>query len=765
MTLMRRGESASSWVSVANDPIKIFFIVQLFAIIVLQKFGLPTGVGPTELSLPIMLVSLAALMTTGTGVRVETVRVILLAAFWVSAALSQVISGRAFSPSAIILLFAIYLTACVSLDISRSTYLACLKAFVALMLAFLVVVVLQHLMQLVWGRQSWPNLNEIVPKEFLFPGYNYVQALSWGSKYFKPHAFLFLEVSILSQFAALAFVIELTYFRRILPLAGLAMLLLLCFAGTGLLILMICMPVLLAKAERRVWLLAIVGGAILVAVAIGSGWFAQIENRIFEFEQFGSSGYYRFTVPINVALDLLSDPDSIFSGYGAGNTPTQDAAVYLPLVKLYYEYGLAPAFIFLIFLLYSMLQYSTSKRVTFAFFVFFMICGGGLSTPVYALMIVLFCTMFRVRPDQPRVESVERPVVGLRRAPPQILQEIQLPRRTTGGKFEPMPVATLKASVIIPTYNEARHIKGVLDRVLQGADTSILEVIVVDGRSEDRTREIVEAYAAGDKRVRLIDNPKRLQAAGVNLAATVAHPEATAFIRLDAHSDYSPDFVRHLLDALAVTNAESVVVRLRTVGEGCFQRAVAVVSNSLFGTGGAIHRVGGKSGYVDHGHHAAFLRSAYERIGGYDETFAAAEDAEFDQRLRDVGGKIWFAADLEVDYFPRPTVQTLAKQYFRNGIGRAQTVLKHRGKIRLRQVIPPVFLVSMVLALGVAFFARFALIIPLGYFGACALAGVAFAIRRRDPCLLAAAYALPAMHLPWAVGFLKTVFIPPAVKP
>jgi succinoglycan biosynthesis protein ExoA len=324
----------------------------------------------------------------------------------------------------------------------------------------------------------------------------------------------------------------------------------------------------------------------------------------------------------------------------------------------------------------------------------------------------------------------------------------------------PATDAPVKISVLIPTYNEADYIENVLDGVL-AARPRVHEVLVADGESEDATRALVAEVAARDPRVKLIENPDRIQSAGLNRAAGAADPASEVLIRLDAHSSYPPDFIQRLLDALEETGAASVVVRLHSVGDGCFQRAVAVLSNTLVATGGAAHRMGGKSGFVDHGHHAAFVRSAFDRAGGYDESFVAAEDAELDYRIRSQGGKIWFASDIIVDYFPRDTLLRLARQYYRNGAGRAQAVHKNKHEIRLRQVIPPIWFCILACSLLGSLLQPWLLVVPIGYVVAMGGVSAGLAVIRRDPCMLAGVAALPVIHITWAAGFLRSYFLGP----
>lgn len=324
------------------------------------------------------------------------------------------------------------------------------------------------------------------------------------------------------------------------------------------------------------------------------------------------------------------------------------------------------------------------------------------------------------------------------------------PRRSAG-----------RVAIIIPTLNEEAFIGAVLDTLAPQMPDDVCEILVVDGGSTDRTREIVAQRVSSDARIRLIDNEARLQSAAVNLGAGLAHPNASLLIRADAHAQYPSDFVVRLLEAHDLEGAQSVVNRLHSVGTGRFQRAVAAVSNSRIGSGGAAHRSGGQSGFIDHGHHALFDREWFRDVGGYDETFVANEDAEFDTRLRSAGGRIWFASESVIRYFPRDTPTALARQYYRYGRGRAQTWRRHGEKLRARQMIPAALVVVFGAAAGVAPFWPRALFAPASYLFGASAAAVMLATQAADPCVLGGALALPVMHLAWGAGFIREVVVPP----
>ncbi|MGJ4931208.1 glycosyltransferase family 2 protein [Bradyrhizobium sp. HKCCYLS2038] len=309
-------------------------------------------------------------------------------------------------------------------------------------------------------------------------------------------------------------------------------------------------------------------------------------------------------------------------------------------------------------------------------------------------------------------------------------------------------------TIIVPTLNEENYIEGALSSLVSGLEHVDYELIVLDGGSTDRTPLIVTQLASRDPRIRLEPNPLRYQSAAVNRGAMIARSASDIIIRADSHAEYPTGFVAGLIRELRERDAASVVVPMRTRGKGMIQRGIAAAQNSRLGNGGALHRVGTSSRYVEHGHHAAFLRKTFLEIGGYDESFTHNEDAELDTRLRRAGAKIWLCAELAVTYFPRSSFGALARQYFNHGSGRARTMLKHRQPPRLRQMLPLGVLgmnvVGPVLWIGYSWL----FVVPtMLYAGACLAAGGYFVVINRDIAGCAAGAAAMVMHHGWAVGF------------
>jgi succinoglycan biosynthesis protein ExoA len=221
---------------------------------------------------------------------------------------------------------------------------------------------------------------------------------------------------------------------------------------------------------------------------------------------------------------------------------------------------------------------------------------------------------------------------------------------------------------------------------------------------------------------------------------------------------------------MATSGATAVTVPMTTILQRGFAAGVAAAQNSLLGTGGAAHRMGLGGRFTDHGHHALIRLDAFRAIGGYDATQSHNEDADFDHRLQQAGGRIWLSGRTGIGYFPRRSGRGLFRQYLRFGAGRAETLLKHGLWPRLRQAVPlatgPAVGVAL-LALGAATVAPglgwLLLAAPaLVWAGFCLGFGTYLAMAAGRGDVLWAGPAAMVMHLGWSLGFIWRVLRWPA---
>jgi succinoglycan biosynthesis protein ExoA len=242
-------------------------------------------------------------------------------------------------------------------------------------------------------------------------------------------------------------------------------------------------------------------------------------------------------------------------------------------------------------------------------------------------------------------------------------------------------------TVALPCLDEERHVEICLRSVLaQDYPAARMEIQVADGGSRDATRAIVARLAAEDPRIVLVENPGRLQAAGMN--EVIRRARGDVVIRMDVHCEYAPDYVTRCVEALARTGADNVGGAQRARATTPFQRAVCAALASPLGVGGAHYRCAEEEGFVDTVFLGAFRRDVFERVGLYDPGAITNEDAELNQRILAAGGRVYLSRQIVVHYAPRDRLRALAVQYFRYGRGRARTLLKHRGLPTLRPVLP-----------------------------------------------------------------------------
>ena len=309
-----------------------------------------------------------------------------------------------------------------------------------------------------------------------------------------------------------------------------------------------------------------------------------------------------------------------------------------------------------------------------------------------------------------------------------------------------------RVTIAMPAYNEERYIEACIASVqAQDYPRHLIEILIADGRSTDRTREIIAALAAADPRIHLVDNPARLQAAG--LGQMVKQATGDVIVRMDVHCEYAPDHVRKCVEVLERTGADNVGGSQRARARTAFQRALCAALGSPLGVGGARYRSPDAEGYVDTVFLGAFRRRVFEAVGLWDPGAITNEDAELNQRILDSGGQIYLSREIVVHYFPRDSFKTLARQYYKYGIGRARTLLKLGSFPNLRPALPFLMVAGGTLLLVIP---------PLwplapAAFATYALATGAEAVRvgaRLGPAAIPTIWAIfPTLHLSHGIGF------------
>jgi succinoglycan biosynthesis protein ExoA len=308
-------------------------------------------------------------------------------------------------------------------------------------------------------------------------------------------------------------------------------------------------------------------------------------------------------------------------------------------------------------------------------------------------------------------------------------------------------------TVVVPARNEEEGIGECLRSIL-GQDHRHLQILVVDGRSEDATRAVVAEVAGDDARVELLDNPQRTIPHALNVALRSAR--GRWLVRVDAHSTVPQGYVSRAVAHLASGGWGGVGGRKDAVGTTAAGAAIAVVLGSPLGVGGSIYHHGEEVRTVDHIPFGAYPTALLEAMGGWDERLFANEDFELDHRLRLAGHELLFDPQLRIAWRSRQSLGDLFRQYRRYGQGKALIALKHPGSLRVRHLAPPLLVVG--LALTPLLHRRAFAGLLLAY--ACFLGGASAALSRRLEDRNARRYlpgVFPSMHIGYGIGFWESL--------
>ena len=256
--------------------------------------------------------------------------------------------------------------------------------------------------------------------------------------------------------------------------------------------------------------------------------------------------------------------------------------------------------------------------------------------------------------------------------------------------------------------------------------------------------------------VRLIDNHGRITPSGLNAAIRVAKGEI--IVRMDAHTEYAPDYIRKCVETLDQTQADNVGGPARTKPTTFMQRAIASAYHCALVVGGASFHNEHHEGWVATVPYGCWKKSAFDRFGLFDETLVRNQDDEHNFRILIGGGRVWQSSAIRSWYAPRSSLRELAKQYFQYGYWKVRVIWKHRSPAKLRHLMPGLFLFSLLLALGLAPFShRVAIIL---YIELCAYAAyltvtsfVAVWKREWRP-LWIMPLVIAMFQLPYGLGFL-----------
>jgi len=332
---------------------------------------------------------------------------------------------------------------------------------------------------------------------------------------------------------------------------------------------------------------------------------------------------------------------------------------------------------------------------------------------------------------------------------------------------------TLEASIVVPVRNEGPYLQACLQSLLQQTyPLNAYEVIVVDGRSSDDSRNIVAEIQKQHSNVRLLDNPAAIAAAAMNRG--IGNAGGKVIIRADAHSIYPPNYVADCLRHLKETGASNVGGPWLTVpADNSFgARMVAAVLSSPFGVGNSKFRTTCGAGFVETVPFGAFRKELFDQVGLYNEKLVCNEDNDLNARIRRGGGKIYQAPELRTTYHAVAGFGQLLRKTFKTSQWHIFSLRESRFCINVRHLVPAALVLVMSALLGVCLVSSLAAGVFVSLLIGYLLAGYGFALsnsrRYRLGLTLAFPFACLGFHLIYGMGTiagLRYLFTSPAPQP
>ncbi|MGB0805856.1 MAG: glycosyltransferase family 2 protein [Salibacteraceae bacterium] len=323
-----------------------------------------------------------------------------------------------------------------------------------------------------------------------------------------------------------------------------------------------------------------------------------------------------------------------------------------------------------------------------------------------------------------------------------------------------------KVSIIIPARNEEAFIIKTLESIMaQDYPNHLLEVIIADGESNDRTCELIKGYIKNHSNVVLINNPERVVPYALNYA--IEKSTGDVIVRLDAHSKYPVNYVSRLVEELIRLKADNVggVWVTTPVNNGLIANAIALATSHPLGIGNASYRLENKKvKEVDTVPFGCFTREVFDRIGVFDTDLIRNQDDEFNGRIIKNGGKIYLIPDVEIEYYARGSIFKMTKMFYQYGLFKPLVNLKLGSPATARQFIPPLFVIFLLLGsilfvvpwyLNYVWFALLAV-----YLIVTILVSVSISLRKgRFGLVWILPFVFPLIHISYGIGYLEGLLL------
>lgn len=325
-------------------------------------------------------------------------------------------------------------------------------------------------------------------------------------------------------------------------------------------------------------------------------------------------------------------------------------------------------------------------------------------------------------------------------------------------------------SIIIPCRNEEQFIAQCLDSLLsQDYPKENLEILVIDGMSEDETRKIVERYSKQHSYIKLLNNPKKTTPSALNIGVTQAKGEI--IMKIDAHATYEKDYISKCVKYLKEYRADNVggILKIKPSQNTLTAKAITFCLSHRFGAGNSYMKTGTKNPReVDTVAFGCWRKEVFGKVGLFDERFVRSQDFELNSRLKKAGGKIFLVPDIVATYHPEANFFAFLRHNFTDGAWVFYPLKFGKIVFSWRHLIPFLFVLSLVssgiLSIFFSSFLWLFYVISISYLFVAIYLSLQIAFQQRDFRYL---FLMPIVfanrHLGYGLGSfsgLLAVFLP-----
>lgn len=319
----------------------------------------------------------------------------------------------------------------------------------------------------------------------------------------------------------------------------------------------------------------------------------------------------------------------------------------------------------------------------------------------------------------------------------------------------------VKLSVIIPCRNERIYIEECVHAIYASQVSSDVQlaVFVVDGMSDDGTREKIQALQTRYQSLQLIDNTKQLTPYAFNLGI-YADPTADYIQIVGARHILSPNYLSECLKQLQ-TDQDTWCVGGKIINKYVNKTGeyIAKAMSTSFGMGLGNFRTLNKSGYTDTVTSPMYPMWVFHKIGYFDEELIRNQDDDFNYRVTKSGGKIFYHNEISLKYYVRGSISQLWKQFMQYGYWKVYVNKKHKAVTTLRQLVPPLFVLFLMLIPFLFLISSLIGFIGLSFLGVYILLGLLVTGRiAEDITEFNRIFIIfPILHISYGWGYLKGI--------